>query len=331
MTKEEREIRHVVPEEAEGERADAFLASLHPELSRSRIARLAREGRLFVSGRPAKPARRLKAGEEVVLLVPEEGPALKPIPMPLDIVYEDDEIVVVNKPRGLVVHPAPGVKDEVTLVHGLLAHCGRLSSIGAPLRPGIVHRLDRDTSGLIVVAKTDRAHLSLQRQFEERKVDKRYLAIVSGDVPDEHAVIDAPIGRDFEEGERRAVGGLGMREALTEFWVRKRLSGFTLLEVKIYSGRTHQIRVHMAFIGHPILGDEKYVPRRGIKAVREDPELQRLVSELGGQALHAWRLSFDHPATGERLSFEAPMPPEMSRLLDYLRQRAEKDRQGPSR
>ena len=327
----ERKVRHVVTPDAEGSRADAFLASLHPELSRSRVAKLAREGRLLVDGRKAKPSRRLKAGEEVVLLVPEEGPSLEPVPMPLDIVYEDEEVVVVNKPRGLVVHPAPGVRDEVTLVHGLLAHCGRLSSVGAPLRPGIVHRLDRDTSGLIVVAKTDRAHLSLQKQFEERRVDKRYLAVVAGDVPDEHALIDAPIGRDFEEGERRSVGGLGMREALTEFWVRERLSGFTLLEVKIYSGRTHQIRVHMAFIGHPILGDEKYAPRRGIKAVKEDAELERLVSELGGQALHAWRLSFNHPTTGKRLSFEAPLPPEMSRLLEYLRRRAERLRQGPSR
>jgi len=323
----ERRVEHKVPPEAEGRRADAFLASLHPELSRSKVAKLAKEGRLLVDGRPAKPSRRLKAGEEVALLLPEEPPALEPIGMPLNIVYEDEEIVVVDKPRGLVVHPAPGVREEVTLVHALLAHCGRLSSIGAPLRPGIVHRLDRDTSGLIVVAKTDRAHLALQKQFEERRVDKRYLALVAGDPPDDHALIDAPIGRDYEEGERRSVGGLKMREALTEFWVKERLAGFTLLEVRIYSGRTHQIRVHMAFIGHPILGDEKYGPRKGIREVREDPQLQRLVAGLGGQALHAWRLSFDHPVSGRRLCFEAPPPPEMSRLIEYLRQRA-KRRQG---
>lgn len=323
----ERRIEHKVPAEAEGKRADAFLASLHPDLSRSRISKLAKEGRLFVNGERAKSSQRLKAEDEVVLLLPERGPALEPVPMPLDIVYEDEEIIVVSKPRGLVVHPAPGIEGEVTLLHGLLAHCGVLSSIGFPLRPGIVHRLDKDTSGLIVVAKTDRAHLSLQRQFEERRVDKRYLAIVAGDVPDEHALIDAPIGRDFEEGERRSVGGLGMREALTEFWVRERLSGFTLLEVRIYSGRTHQIRVHMAFIGHPILGDERYTPRRGIPQAKAHLELSQLVEQLGGQALHAWRLSFLHPTTGERLSLEAPLPLEMSRLLEHLRHRALREKE----
>ncbi len=317
----EREIKHEVPPEAEGKRADAFLAELHPELSRSRIAKLAKEGRLFVNGVPAKPSKRLKAGDEVSLLLPEERPALEPVFFPLEVVYEDGDIIVVNKPRGLVVHPAPGVREEVTLVHALLAHCDRLSSIGAPLRPGIVHRLDRDTSGLLVVAKTDEAHLNLARQFEERKVDKRYLAVVAGEVGDEHGIIDAPIGRDFEEGERRAVGGLKGKEALTEFWVRERFPGFTLLEARIHSGRTHQIRVHLSFIGHPILGDVRYGPRKGIPQVKEDPELSRLVDELGGQALHAWRLAFSHPRTGQRLAFECPLPSEMRKLVEYLRAR----------
>ncbi len=306
-----------------GSRLDRFLSARAPDLSRTRLQSLIEAGRVAVDGRMLKASHRLRVGETVTVEVPPPVElSLVPEPIPLDVVYEDPALLVVNKPAGLVVHPGAGHATG-TLVHALLSHCGAaLSGIGGVRRPGIVHRLDRGTSGLLVVAKTDRAHLALARQLKSRSVERRYLALVHGRVPRLEGQIEAAIGRDPHDRLRMAVRppGLG-REALTRYRVLERLGAprpLSFLSVRLGTGRTHQIRVHLAHLGFPVVGDRTY-RRRGTPPI--DPELASRVQALGGQALHAAVLGFSHPETGARLAFEAPLPPAFAALLEWLRAR----------
>ncbi len=272
------------------ERLDKLLAA--PELTRSRAAALIREGRCAVNGKVViQPAFKPKNGDEVVLCVPEaEETSQKAEDIPITLLYEDAHLAVVVKPCGMVVHPAAG-NESGTLVNALLYRLDSLSGIGGQKRPGIVHRLDKDTSGLLIVAKDDQAHAALSRQLSERKMEKHYLAVVAGRMKGEEGSVDLPIGRSPKDRKKMAPRPDG-RSALTYWRLLDQRPDRALLDVRIVTGRTHQIRVHMAAIGHPVLGDPLYAPRSAPKA----PRLM----------LHAWRLSFTHPVTGERLSFEAP-------------------------
>ncbi len=300
-------------------RLDRFLSTRLQDLSRTRLQALINDRRVRVDGLARKASHRLRGGEEVSVELPEPIPlALIPEPIPLDIVYEDDAVLVVNKPAGMVVHPGAG-HDRGTLVHALLAHCPTLSGIGGVRRPGIVHRLDKGTSGLLAVAKTDQAHLELTRQLKARTVSRRYLALVHGSLPQEAGVIEAAIGRHPRDRLRMAVRPPGQgRAALTQFRVLERFEGFTLLEARLQTGRTHQIRVHLAHLGFPVAGDPIY--RR--RAERPgDGDLAARLGALGGQALHAAALGFTHPTSGIRCQFEALPPAPFSALLDWLRDR----------
>ena len=299
---------HQVVVDRSAERLDVFVARRIPELTRSRVRRLINEGLVTVDDREvAKAALKLEAGQRVTVTVPPPEPLdLEPEDIPLSIVYEDDDLLVVDKPAGLTVHPSPG-HSRHTLVHAVLGHCPDLSGVGGAQRPGIVHRLDKDTSGLIIVAKNDRAHLSLARQLKERMVEKTYLALVEGRVKRSEGVIDAPIGRHPRHRKRMAVLERGSsarsREALTNYRLLREVKGRSFLEVWPETGRTHQIRVHLASIGHPIVGDPVYGrKRRGAVAVAR-------------QFLHAHRLVFQHPRTGERLELEAPLAEDLAQAL----------------
>lgn len=298
--------RFPVPPGADGERLDVFLARTWQDApSRAQVQKLIRDGNVSIDGRVAKASQRVAAGQEVLVYQPPEPPRLLAAEaLPLDIVYEDADVIVLNKPRGLVVHPAPG-HETGTLVNALLAHVDRLSGIAGMARPGIVHRLDKDTTGLLLVAKTDSAHATLAAELKRQNIERRYLALVHG-VPGEWSgLIEAPIGRDEKDRMRMAVTPAG-KSAWTRFWVIATFGeAFSWLDVKLYTGRTHQIRVHLAYIGHPIAGDPVYG--------KADPSL-----ELGGQALHAYRLAFTHPRTRERMRFTAPLPDDYRRLLQRL-------------
>lgn len=300
-------------------RLDRFLSTRLPDLSRTRLQALIDDRHVRVDGLARKASHRLRGGEEVSVELPEPIPLdLIPEPIPLDIVYEDDAVLVVNKPAGMVVHPGAG-HDRGTLVHALLAHCPTLSGIGGVRRPGIVHRLDKGTSGLLAVAKTDQAHRELTRQLKARTVSRRYLALVHGSLPQEAGVIEAAIGRHPRDRLRMAVRPLGQgRAALTQFRVLERFEGFTLLEARLQTGRTHQIRVHLAHLGFPVAGDPIYRRRPGRPG---DGDLVARLGALGGQALHAAALGFTHPTSGIRCQFEAPPPAPFSALLDWLRGR----------
>ncbi len=289
-----------------GERLDVFVSRRQPEFTRSRVRRLIDKGLVTVDGGlPGKAGVKVEEGQRVqVTLPPPEPTKLEPEPIPLRIVYEDDDLLVVDKPAGLPVHPSPG-HDRHTLVHAVLAHCPDLSGIGGEGRPGIVHRLDKDTSGLIIVAKHDAAHLSLARQLKERRVEKTYLALVEGRVEPPEGVIDAPIGRHPRHRKRMAVVE-GGREARTRYRVVREVDGRSLVEVAPEHGRTHQIRVHLAAIGHPVAGDPVYGRGRGAPPC------------LGRQFLHAQRLAFHHPRTDERVELEAPLPQDLERALAEL-------------
>jgi 23S rRNA pseudouridine1911/1915/1917 synthase len=297
-----------------GARLDAFLAARVEGVSRSTLKRVIEDGDVLVGGRAAKPSLKLKGGERVEVELPAPPPSeVEPEEIPLDILHEDDEVVVVNKPAGLVVHPAAGVHSG-TLANALAFHFGRLSG-GGSLRPGIVHRLDRDTSGVIVVAKTARAHESLSEQFRERTVFKSYAALVHGVTREEKGKVELPIGRDPHN--RTRMSGLARgRYALSLWRVRRHFTRFTLLDVQIKTGRTHQIRVHLAWIKHPVVGDETY--GGGRDKTLPDPALRARVAALGRQFLHAERLGFHHPSTGEWVSFMAPLPAELSEFLGAL-------------
>ncbi|MDP9751622.1 RluA family pseudouridine synthase [Thermoanaerobacter pentosaceus] len=290
--------------EDEGKRIDVFLAA-ELDYTRSYIKKLIVDELVFVNGKTVKPSYKVKENDEVVVNIPEaEKIDVLPENIPLDILYEDDDIIVINKPQGMVVHPAPG-NYSGTLVNALLYHCKNLSGINGILRPGIVHRLDKDTSGVMVVAKNDKAHISLSNQIKERSVFKKYVAIVEGVIKDEEGKIEAPIGRHPVDRKKMAVIEDG-RYALTLYKVLERFKENTLIEAVIKTGRTHQIRVHMAFIGHPVVGDPVY----GFKKQK---------FKLKGQALHSRVLGFIHPTKGVYMEFEAPLPEYFKKLIEILR------------
>lgn len=292
-----------------GERLDAALARLVPELSRSQAQRLIEQGAVTCGGRPVKKNEKLQPGDTLTLTLPEvQETALEAQQIPLDVCYEDADVIVVNKPKGLVVHPAPGHPDG-TLVNALLAHCGdSLSGIGGERRPGIVHRIDKDTSGLIIAAKNDFAHASLAAQLKDHSLARTYVCIVCGNIREDSGVIDAPIGRHPADRKKMAVTEKNSRSAVTHWRVLERFGGYTLVECRLETGRTHQIRVHMAYCGHPILGDMVYGHKK--------PELGQ-----DSQCLHARELTFVHPRSGERVTVSCGLPEYFTQLLQKLRGR----------
>jgi len=305
-----------VPGDSAGARLDQFLASVVGDLSRSQIQRLIKGGRILVDGKGAKANQAVKVGQAIAVHIPAPvDPAPTPEALPLRILYQDADVIVVDKPAGMVVHPAAG-HEGGTLVNALLHHVTDLSGIGGEKRPGIVHRLDRGTSGLMVVAKHDRAHEELARQFHDREVEKDYLALVWGEVMAGRR-IDTPIGRDPSNRKKMSAKARRSREAVTRI-VRAEHFGraLTLAQVAIHTGRTHQIRVHLSAIGHPIVGDSLY---GGVH--RRVPGDLRAVSHLDRPFLHAARLVFTHPIDGKRMEFESPLPEDLQRVLDELRER----------
>ena len=273
-------------------------------LTRSAIQKLLARGLVTVNGASAAKNARLRAGDAIVLTIPEPEPVeIRPEPIPLDVVYEDSDLLVVNKPKGMVVHPAPGHASG-TLVNALMAHCGAsLSGINGAVRPGIVHRIDKDTSGLLIVAKNDFAHQGLAAQIQAHSFTRAYQAVVYGNLKDDSGTVHAPIGRDPADRKRMAVTAQHSRDAVTHYAVVQRYVGFTHLRLQLETGRTHQIRVHMAYLGHPVAGDPVYGPRK-------------VIARLGGQCLHAGEIGFVHPRSGQFLSFTAPLP---AYFTDFLR------------
>jgi 23S rRNA pseudouridine1911/1915/1917 synthase len=295
----------------ESERLDRWLADQLPGWSRSRLQKLVEQGQVTLNGQicTSKKAT-VQAGDRIHLTIPAAAPlALEPENIPLDILYEDDELIILNKPAGLVVHPAPG-HESGTLVHALLAHCPNLAGIGGVQRPGIVHRLDKDTSGAIVIAKTDRAHQHLQAQLKAKTAQREYLAIVYGSPATDSGTIDLPIGRHPVDRKKMAIVPIEKgRHAVTHWQVLERLGNYTLMQFRLETGRTHQIRVHTTQMGHPIVGDPVYGSGRSIGV------------NLTGQALHAYKLHLKHPSTEEPVEAIAPLPVEFLTLLQVLRQR----------
>ena len=297
-----------------GTRLDVWLGARLPNLSRTRIKELVESGHVTVDGRQAKAGRRLKVAERVEAFVPPPPPeTLAPEPIALDVVFEDGDVLVVDKPAGMVTHPGAG-RTEGTLAAAALAHAPEMAGVGGPRRPGIVHRLDKGTSGLIMLAKTQRAYDALTAALATRAVKRRYVCLVEGVVRRERGIVDAPIGRDPRSRVRMAVAPQGRgKRAVTRFRVLERLAGVTHLQCDLETGRTHQILVHLASIGHPIVGDQTY-GRRSSAAVPAD-----LVAGLGGVALHAAGLSFAHPVTGVPIDLMSPVPYRMGRILSHLR------------
>jgi len=290
-----------------GKRIDVLLAAIDLGLSRSQAQKLIADGLVLVNGQLTKANYKVRLGDCINIRIPEpQNLAIVPEAIPLDILYEDRDVIVINKPQGMVVHPAAG-NYSGTLVNALLAHCaGELSGINGVIRPGIVHRIDKDTSGVLMVAKNDQAHLKLAAQIKAHSVQRRYLALVYGNIKEERGTINAPIGRHPVDRQKMAVTERLGRHAVTHFTVAERFGDYTLLDVALETGRTHQIRVHMAYIGHPVVGDPKYGPVKNHFA-------------LPGQFLHAYLLGFIHPTTGEYLEFTAPLPPVMAQVLQRLR------------
>lgn len=287
-----------------GTRADVFLAA-KLGVSRSNMQKLLEDGRVKRGEKIIKANYKVRAGEMFVVDIPEPEP-IEAVPenIPLDIIYEDDDVVVLNKARGMVVHPAPG-NYTGTLVNALLYHCSNLSGINSAIRPGIVHRLDKDTSGIMIVAKNDAAHISLSQQIQSKTAVRTYLAVVRGNIKTDSGTIETKIARDKTDRKKMAVVKEGGRDAITDYEVLERFGKYTLVRCKLRTGRTHQIRVHMEYLGYPLVGDPKYSPMKtpfGIK----------------GQALHSHTLEFTHPRTGERMKFEAPLPEDMHKIITRL-------------
>lgn len=307
----------VAPDRA-GQRLDRYLAAECPELSRSQIKHWIEAGEITVGAKPAKPSLALRGGERVALNIPPpKVTELLPQDIPLNILYEDADLLVLDKPAELVVHIGAGVK-EGTLVNALLHHCQEdLSGVGGVARPGIVHRLDKGTSGLLVVAKNDRAHQGLSSQFQARQVEKTYLAFVWGRPRDASGKIDLPLGRSERDRKKIATRGRRLRPAVTRYRILKSWPQVSLLELKPETGRTHQLRVHLAELGHPIVGDPTY-GKKHLKVSHLAPELASILQTMPFQLLHAWRLSFTHPVSGKKLSFEVPMRPEMVKFQALL-------------
>lgn len=295
----------IVNENDKGKRLDIYIAENFNELSRTMIKKLIESNNILVNDKSEKVSYKVQANDNISIDIPEaKETKLKAQEIPLDIIYEDSDIIVVNKPKGMVVHPANGNPDG-TLVNAILSICkNSLSGIGGELRPGIVHRLDKDTSGLIIVAKNDKAHINMSEQIKERNVKKTYIALVRGNVPEEEATINMPIGRSTKDRKKMAVTKNG-KQAITHFKVLKKYSKYTLLEIKIETGRTHQIRVHMAEIGYPVVGDAVYSNGK---------------NEFGieGQMLHAYKLEFMHPITNKHMELTAPLPQYFEEILKKL-------------
>ena len=290
-----------------GSRLDRFISGRLPEYTRSRIQKLTEDGLVLADGKPAKASHKVRAGETVSLTVPElRDPDILPEPIPLDIIYEDGDMLVVNKPQGMVVHPAAG-NYTGTLVNALLAYCGdSLSGINGERRPGILHRIDKDTSGLLLVAKNDMAHQGLAAQIKAHSLTRAYLALVHGGFRTDSGTVDLPIGRHPADRKKMAVTYHNAREAVTHYRVLERFGRYTLLECVLETGRTHQIRVHMAKLGHPIAGDPVY-------GVKKEP------FSTNGQLLHAYKVGFVHPRTGAYLEFTSPLPDYYEKILKNLR------------
>jgi 23S rRNA pseudouridine1911/1915/1917 synthase len=320
MTQEEgKRSEFIVAEGEQGLRMDVFLPQKDPTLSRSQAKRLIEDGDAIVDGKPVRASHRLKPGEKVSLRKPPPVPSeIVPEAIPLHILYEDGAIIVVDKPAGMVVHPAAG-NYSGTLVNALQHHCRNLSGIGGVMRPGIVHRLDKGTSGLMVAAKSDEAHRHLAEQFKRRQVSKHYTALVHGNLRENEGVADAAVGRHPVERKKMSTASRRGKAALTRWRVLERFGAFTLLEAKIETGRTHQIRVHLSALGHPVAGDSVY---GASKRAVETPALRAVLKKLPRQALHAGRLSFAHPVTGEEMSFESPLPEDMAEVIRTLREKA---------
>ena len=298
--------RFEVTEDGAGVRMDKYLSGLVPEFSRSYLQRLIQEERVRVDGRPVRGKEKAVPGTVIELDVPEAvEPRIEPEDLPLKILYEDKDVILVNKPKGMVVHPAAG-HTSGTLVNALLFHCkGELSGINGVLRPGIVHRIDRDTTGVLIACKNDRAHNCLAEQLKEHTVTRRYRALVCGNIKEDEGTVDAPIGRHPTDRKKMAVVRSGGREAVTHYRVLERFGNYTYIECRLETGRTHQIRVHMAGMGHPLLGDQVY------GRVKAPFRLER-------QTLHAMILGFMHPSSGEYMEFEAPLPEYFAALLETL-------------
>ena len=290
-------------------RSDVFISENLEGVTRSYVKKLFDEGLITINGAPAKASAKLCPGDliEIELPEPKETEAV-PQDIPLDIIYEDADVLIVNKPRGMVVHPAAGNEDG-TLVNAVMYHCGdSLSAIGGVLRPGIVHRIDKDTTGLLAVAKNNAAHLSLSDQLKDRSLSRTYFALVHGNIKVDSGTVDAPIARSESDRKKMAIARKDGREAVTDFTVEERFGKYTLVRCKLRTGRTHQIRVHMRHIGHPIVGDKTY-------GVKNDE------FNLEGQLLHAGEIGFVHPSTGENMSFSAPLPEDFLHVLEILRKR----------
>lgn len=312
-----------VAEAGVGQRLDVLIADHLPDCTRSRASALIRDGHVQVNGAPQKPSYRLKAGDAIRGEIPPPSPVrFDPEPMDLDVLFEDDALLAINKPPDLVVHPAPGHPDG-TLVNGILHHCPDLPGIRGERRPGIVHRLDKDTSGVLIVAKTERAMSRLAAAFKGRTVEKTYLAIVHGSPGTESGRITLPVGRHPRHRKQMAAGVPGGRAAESRWTVRERYPGAALLRVRILTGRTHQIRVHLSAIGHPVMGDPIYGrrhPDRRLPTTAADA-----VRSLKRQMLHAHRLRLAHPETGEPLAIEAPLPSDLAEMLAVLRATLRRD------
>ncbi|GAB7028077.1 RluA family pseudouridine synthase [Geotalea toluenoxydans] len=311
------DIELTVPENTEAERLDSYIARTVETLTRAAVQRLMESGMITVNGMPPKPSLKLKGGEQLKIAVPppvEAGPA--PENIPLEILYEDRDLVVVNKDAGMVVHPGAG-NSGGTLVNALLGHCTDLSGIGGELRPGIVHRIDKDTSGILVVAKNDASHLALSEQFREHSIKRIYIAIVYGSPKTDSGRLESIIGRHPVDRKRMSGKARHGKHAVTHWRVIGRYPGMCLIRLRLETGRTHQIRVHLSEAGHPLVGDEVYGGGARLDSVK-DPVLRRLVRELGRQALHAKTLGFVHPSTKEYLEFDTDLPQDMATIVEHL-------------
>ncbi|RCW46559.1 RluA family pseudouridine synthase [Paenibacillus prosopidis] len=302
-------LEWIVEEDQSGERLDKFVTDSMDDtaVSRTQVQEWIKAGAVEVDGKAAKANYKVTESNRVVLHIPElENAAIEPEAIPLEVIYEDSDLIVINKPRGMVVHPAPG-HTSGTLVNALMHHCKDLSGINGMIRPGIVHRIDKDTTGLLMAAKNDLAHISLAEQLKEHTVTRKYIALVHGNLPHDQGTIDAPIGRDLKDRKLFTVTERNSRHAVTHFVVLERLGDYSIVELQLETGRTHQIRVHMKYIGHPLAGDPVYGRNKTVA--------------LKGQALHAAVLGFKHPRSGERLQFEVPLPADFEHVLNSLRLR----------
>ncbi len=299
--------RLTVSLEEAGVRIDKYLAEQLPDITRSYLQKLLKDGSVQMNGKPVKTSTKTAAGAVIELTIPEpEEPEILPEDIPLDILYEDSDVILINKPKDMVVHPAAGHYTG-TLVNALMYHCkGDLSGINGVLRPGIVHRIDKDTTGVLIVCKNDKAHNALAEQLKEHSITRKYRAIVCGNLKEDEGTVDAPLGRHPQDRKKMAIVRTGGKRAVTHYRVLERFGNYTYIECQLETGRTHQIRVHMASLGHPLLGDEVY---------------GRVKSpfKLEGQTLHAMVLGFIHPTTGEYMEFEAPLPEYFEKLLEKLR------------